>query len=892
MTLRNLDLAFRPRSVAVIGASTRAGAVGHVVMRNIIDGGFTGPAYPVNPKYAEVHGLPCYRRIADLPAAPDLAVIMTPPATVPGIIAELGAVGCKAAVVITAGISGELRQQMLDAARPHLLRIIGPNTIGLLAPTVSLNASFVHLTPLRGRLGLISQSGAIVSSLVDWAVAESIGFSQLLSLGDMTDVDVGDCLDMLAADPETSAILIYLESITEARKFMSAARAASRVKPVIAVKPGRHQEAAQAAQTHTGALAGADRVVEAALRRAGVIRVDDLEDLFNAAEITARFKPLHSGRTAIVTNGGGAGVLAVDHLIDEHATMAELAPETIAALDKVLPGAWSRANPVDIIGDAPPERYCAAIEAVAADPGVDALLVMNCPTALASSRDAAEGVAALATKGLVNGKPMLTCWLGKQHADGARDLFHSHGIASFDTPIQAARAVALLTKWSKLRASLQRVPAIRPDFHVDRAAARKMIDVAAEDHRTLLTEPEAKAVLAAYGIPVPETLSCRDEAEVSAAATELLSEHKAVVLKLLSRTITHKSDVGGVVLNLATPAAAAEAATKMRDAILAADPDAQIDGFTVQPMIRRPHAQELIAGLSVDPVFGPTILFGAGGTSVEVVDDTATGLVPLDTVLAGELINRTRVGKLLAGYRDVKPANRRAILRSLVSLSQLAIDCPAITGIDINPLLADEDGVVALDARIEIDPARVGQTGLRADLAIRPYPSEAEAHVSPGGRDVLIRPIRPYDSRLYPDFMARTNREDLRLRFLSAITNLTDDMMVRFTQLDYDREMAFIAVDEATDELMGMARYSADPDRIKAEFGVLVRSDLKGIGLGATLLQHLIDHARTEGIGALEGIVLRENARMLRLAHELGFIEDRADEPGLVRVVLPLAETS
>ena len=451
MTIRNLERALAPRSVAVIGASNREGAVGYVVLNNILKGGFVGQVYPVNVKYDEVLGLKCYRHIAQMPEAPDLAVIMTPPDTVVDIVAELGKRGTKVAVVLTAGLDTEMRRHMLEAARPHLLRIIGPNTIGLLAPHVSLNASFTHIAPAAGKLGLISQSGAIVSSVIDWAAAEGIGFSHVFSLGDMADVDVGDCINMLADDDETTAILMYLESVPAARKFMSAARSAARVKPIIAVKPGRHAEAAKAALTHTGALAGADRVIDAALRRAGVIRVADLDDLFNAAEVTARFQPLERGRIAIVTNGGGAGVLAIDQLLDQGCELATLTPATMAALDAALPATWSRSNPVDIIGDAPPARYRAAVEAVAADPGVDALLVMNCPTALASPVDAAAAVASLVSNGLVNGKPILASWLGKQAAEPARDVLRRAGVASFDSPAPAAEAVALLTRWSSLR---------------------------------------------------------------------------------------------------------------------------------------------------------------------------------------------------------------------------------------------------------------------------------------------------------------------------------------------------------------------------------------------------------------------------------------------------------
>ncbi|MEO6013691.1 MAG: bifunctional acetate--CoA ligase family protein/GNAT family N-acetyltransferase [Devosia sp.] len=894
MTIRNLDATLRPASVALIGASAREGSVGRVVLDNVLAGGFLGKVFPVNPNYDELAGLRCYRRVVDLPEAPELAIIMTPPSTVPELISELGVRGTKAAVVITAGVGANdgLRQRMLDAAAPHLLRIIGPNTIGLLAPHAQLNASFVHIGPTAGRLGLISQSGAIVSSVIDWAAAEGIGFSQVYSLGDMADVDVGDCLNLLAADEHTSAILMYLESIPAARKFMSAARAAARTKPVIVVKPGRHAAAAKAAATHTGALAGADRVVDAALRRAGIIRVNDLDDLFNAAEITARYPPLSTGRVAIVTNGGGAGVLAVDQLLDLDCTLATLSPETLKTLDSALPPTWSHGNPVDIIGDAPPARYRAAIEAVAGDPGVDAILVMNCPTALANPLEAAIGVAALAEHGLISGKPLLGCWLGKHAATPARVALQKAGIGSFDTPAQAAEAVGLLTRWSELRSQLERVPPRHAATPSDRATAESILREVAAEGRSILSEWEAKAVLKAYGVAVPETIFAKSPDEVEAAARQLLMGSPAVVVKMLSKTVSHKSDIGGVELNLSDTAAARAAAEHIRKRFAAAFPGTPLDGFTVQPMVRRSRAEELIAGLSTDPIFGPVIVFGAGGTAVEIVDDTATGLVPLDDVLAGDLIDRTRVSRLLAGYRDRPPADRAAIVHTLLALSQLAIEFPLVRSIDINPLLADADGVIALDARIEIDPARVGVQPPNPDLAVRPYPSGWVSKKSAGGLDLTIRPIRPEDADLYPRYLERMEREDMRMRFLVPIRTLSRDTLIRLTQLDYDRDIAFVALEHASGDLAGIARYSAQPDRDQAEFAILIRSDLKGRGIGRALMTRLIDYAKAENIGELYGHMLRENDAMSDFCRKLGFtMRSVPNDPMLMRAVMPLVRT-
>lgn len=893
MTVRNLDPVFNPKSIAIIGASTRQGAVGRVVVENVINGGFKGPIWPVNRKYREVSGLQCYGNVDDLPEAPDLAVIITPPQTVPGLIADLGAKGTRAVVVLTAGITAEngLRQQMLDAAKPHLLRIVGPNTLGLLAPNIGFNASFAHMAPRKGKLALLSQSGAIATSLIDWAADQEIGFSHIISLGDMADVDVGDCLDMLAMDRETDAILMYLESIPNPRKFISAARAVARMKPVIAIKSGRHEAAAKAAATHTGALSGADRVVDAALRRAGVLRVRDLEELFIAAETIARFPPLENARVGIVTNGGGAGVLAIDQLADEDSELAELTQETLESLNAVLPATWSHANPVDIIGDAPPERYRAAIKAVAEDPGVDALLVMNCPTALASPVAAATAITELVEKSTLEGKPVLACWLGEYAARAARNILHKAGVASFDTPAEAARAIGFLNRWNRVQKSLKRVPASHSDDtkHGAQLVADIFAEVAAEG-RQMLTEPEAKAVVGAYGIAVPEIHVARDADEVGRVSALLLASHQSVVVKLLSKQISHKSDIGGVVLDLETAEAAHAAARDIMKRVHARQPEAVVDGFAVQPMVKRKNAHELIIGMSQDPIFGPILLFGTGGTAVEVIADTAIALPPMDDVLGSDLIDQTRVGKLLAGYRDRPAADKAAILAAINSVSQLAVDFPCITGIDINPLLADEKGVVALDARVEINPARVGEKGPNPDLVIRSYPGGWEKQVSlQGGVEVHMRPIRPDDIDLYPAFLGKTSPGDMRLRLFASRAHFPQDALKRLTLLDYDREMAFVALMGEAGEMGGIARLAADPDHETAEFAVLVRSDLQGRGLGWTLLEQLIAYARADRIQRLEGFIFRENTKMLSMCRELGFSTVRIpDDPTVCRAILDL----
>ena len=892
MTIRNLERAVHPKSVAVIGASTREGSLGQVVMNNIIAAGFEGEVWPVNPKHREVAGRRCYSNACELPGVPDLGVIVTPPTAVPGVIGELIEKGTCAAVVITGGLTREngLRQAILDAARPTLFRIIGPNSLGLMIPPLKLNAGFAHLAAKTGNIALLSQSGAIATSLIDWAADNDVGFSHIVSLGDMADVDVGDWLDLLAGERKTRAIVMYLETIPNARKFMSAARAAARLKPVIAIKAGRHEAAARAAATHTGALSGADRVADAALRRAGILRVNGLAELFDAVETTARFAPLDRARVGIVTNGGGAGVLAVDELIDCRGELAELSTATIEKLSTSLPQSWSHANPVDIIGDAPPERYRAAIEAVAADAGTDVVLVLNCPTALASPIEAAKSVAALTSGGKINGKPVLTCWLGERTARDGRRILHEAGVATFETPSDAAIAVSYLSDWSRAQKALTRVPP-RHDEEVsgDSEVVRAIFRQVAKDGRNLLTEPEAKAAIAAYGIPIPETAIALTPQDAAKAAKRLLTNSDAVVIKLLSKAIAHKSDIGGVLLNIATPEAAEDAANAIARRVRERAPGALIDGYAVQPMVVRRRAQEVILGVNRDPIFGPVLLFGAGGIAVEVIDDTAIALPPLDDVLAADLIERTRIGRLLAGFRDCPPADRKAIVAALKAVSQMIVDFPAIISMDINPLLADADGVIALDARIEIDVSAIEQRGANPALVVRPYPAEWAKDVSIKGNDIHIRPIKPTDIEFYPEFLARISPDDIRLRFLAPRKYFPDEMLKRLTQLDYDRDMAFVALDRKTGALAGVGRLSGDPDRRVAEYALVVRTDLQGHGLGWALLQHIIGYARAEGIGRIEGIVLNENDAMLTMCREFGFsVRHDPDQPGLSRVELTI----
>ena len=890
MTVRNLDLLCAPRSVALIGASNRLGSVGLITAQNLLRDGFSGPVWFVNPKHETVAGHACYPSVGALPSAPDLAVLATPPHTIPQLIGELGAKGTRAAVVITAGVRDNLRQAMLDAARPHTLRIQGPNCVGLLLPRLGLNASFAPKA-LPGSIAFLSQSGALITGIVDWAVERNIGFSHVISLGDMADVDFGDLLDHLAADAQCRSILLYMESVTHAPKLLSAARRAARSKPVIVVKAGRSATGARAAMSHTGAMAGADAAYDAAFRRAGLLRVQELDDLFSAAEMLARHPRLTGDRLAILTNGGGAGVMATDRLGDRDGTLATLSEPTLAALDAVLPPTWSRGNPVDMIGDADAARYRAALDILLGADEVDAVLVMNCPTALASSAGIAAEIVALIEARRQTGtrtKPVLATWLGDGASRAARRLFATRSIASFATPAEGIDGFMQLVDYARVQEQLMRTPPSLPgELHFDSVQAEAIIGGALQAGRTVLSEAEAKDLLAAYGIPVVPTAIAASPQEVGRLAQNVIAEHGACVIKVLSDDISHKSDVGGVRLGLEHAEEAERAAADMLARIGRLTPNAKVRGFTVQPMIRRPRAHELILGMSVDATFGPLMMFGAGGTAVEVLRDTACALPPLDLNLARDMMQRTRVWRLLQGYRDRPAADIDAVAEALVRLGYLAARHPEVREIDINPLLADDTGVIALDARVRVaDPA----AHPRVPMAIRPYPSQWQMESELAGIGPMrVRPIRPEDEALYAEFFATVTAEDRRLRFFGAGPRLSHGFLARLTQIDYAREMAFVAIAEATGALLGVARFVADPDYTRGEYAILVRSDLKGRGLGWRLMQYLIDYARSEGLKELYGTVLADNTTMLDMCRQLGFrVEPEPDDTSVRRVVLSL----
>ncbi|QOZ28493.1 bifunctional acetate--CoA ligase family protein/GNAT family N-acetyltransferase [Bradyrhizobium sp. CCBAU 51753] len=896
MSTFGLERVFAPRAIALVGGSSRASSLGLAVLLNLKATGFAGRIAVVNPNYAVVDGEPTVANIKSLPFVPDLIVITAPAAAIPEIIADAASAGVAGAVILSAGLGhgvDSLAEGVARTARMHGMRLIGPNCIGVMVPRARLNASFAAHRPADGHVALISQSGAIAAAMVEWAAERRLGFSGIVSIGDQLDVDVADLLDYFAQDEHTYAILLYIEAVKDARKFMSAARAAARIKPVIVVKSGRMAQGAKAAATHTGALAGADAVYDAAFRRAGILRVYDLRELFDCAELLGRGFVPRGNRLAILTNGGGLGILAVDRLTELGGAPASLTAETVGRLDQVLPRGWSRANPVDISGDADAARYVCALGALLDDANSDAVLVMNVETAVAPTESIAQAVAQCVgerrDKRSAVAPLVLAAWAGADDRTAA--IFEGARMPHFPTEDDAVRAFMYLVRYREASTALAATPpSIASTFLPDTAAARRAIANAQLEGRDWLDPVEIVALFEAYDIPIVPTVAARDADDAGDKAAPFLAQGHAIAVKLFSRDIRHKSDVGGVILGLRTRESVADAARTVLARARNARPDAGLRGVTIQPMIERRAARELILGIADDPTFGPVIVFGRGGTAVEVINDKALALPPLDMNLAHELVARTRVSRLLAAYRDVPAVPSDVVPLTLVKLAQMAADIPEVAELDINPLLADETGVLALDARVAIrKPARLfaGQTR----LAVRPYPSQWEGELAlRDGSRVVVRPMRPEDEPMVDSFFKRVTAEDLRLRFFHAMKTFSHSFIARLTQLDYARAMAFVALDPNTGAMMGAVRLHSDSLYENAEYAILLQSDLKGRGLGWALMRLLIDYARSEGLKRLSGQVLAENTTMLVMCRELGFTAttDSADH-GIVDVVLDLS---
>ncbi|MCC6611709.1 MAG: bifunctional acetate--CoA ligase family protein/GNAT family N-acetyltransferase [Burkholderiales bacterium] len=868
MSTRNLDYLFRPRAVAVIGASNEPRTIGAVVMRNLLDGGFSGPIMPVTTEYDTVAGVLACREVSQLQVTPDLAVICAPAETIVHTVSDLAARGTRGVILLTAGLGTvaheggrSVLQAALGEARRHLVRILGPEGIGLAVPALGLNASLAPTKPRPGRLALISQSGTVAAGLLDWGTANGIGFSHVVSLGESADVDVADVLDYLGSDPDTRGVLLYLESIAAARKFMSAARAAARNKPVIVLKPTRDRGERSPELIPPSTHVTVDEVFDATVRRAGMLRVRSLLELFGAAEALARIGPLRGEQIAVLTNGKALGALAA---------------AALAAGD-------GRAAPdaVELPGNATAEEHARALEALLADARIDAVLLAHAPSALVSSEEIARGCAPIAAAA---GRPVLSCWLGGGAVEGARRVMSEAGLPTYPTPEQAARALSHLVEYRRNQEALRQTPPSLPeDFAPDVASARRIVETALAEARDALTEFEAKSLLVAYQIPVVETYFAASAADAVRIADQL---GYAVALKVVSPDIERRSEVAGVMVNLEDAEEVRLAARDIAQRLETYRPGARLAGYSVQRMIRRrgtdsPRAGaiELVLGVAADAAFGPVIYFGHGGAAAAAIRDRAIALPPLNMALAADLVSRTRASQLLAGQAGERPrADTHAVFATLVKLSQLVADIPEVLELAVDPLFADDKGVLAMEVRVRL---RAAATRGAAHLAIRPYPKALEEWVELAGRRLLLRPIRGEDSAEHDAFIGGVDPGDLRLRFGREVRQLPRSELARLTQIDYEREMAFIATvarAEGGSETVGEVRMSAEPDGIRAEFAIVVRSDFQGKGLGRALMEKMFRYCRERGVELLYGLVDASNARMLGLARRLGFEIERSSD--------------
>ncbi len=883
MSILNLPHLFSPGSVAVIGATERPHSVGATVMRNLLDGGFSGPIMPVNPRRRAVAGVLAYPGVADLPLVPDLAVLCTRGATVPGLLDELGRRGTRAAIV--AADDGD-RTAMLAAARRHGIRLLGGGSLGVLVPKARLNASFAHLSALPGRVAFVSQSGALCTAVLDWARPRGIGFSYFVSLGDGAEIDFADMMDFLANDDDTKAILLYIERIGERRDFMPAARAAARNKPLVLIKGGETGRPAPAGAFLAESLASPDDVFEAAARRAGALRVRTIDEMFGAVESLACAKQVRGDRLAVLSNGGGMAMIASDELSGgDGGEMTLLSEESRARLAALLPAGAVAGNPVDLGIAAPPERYAEALKVLTEAPEVDGVLVVHAPNALVDGLEVARAV--IATQRGGRSVPALTCWIGGETAEPARRLFAEAGLPSYGLIGDAVRAFRHQIHYRRNQAMLLETPPADPaGSHPARGTARLIIDRALAAPGGVLNDTEARALLAAYGIPVVECVQVPTAADAAAAADRM---GYPVALTVASPELVRKWDVGGVALNLENADAVRTAAAGILRRVARTRPDARIEGFTVQPMALRPHARQLMLGVACDPLFGPVLVFGEGGRAVEVERDHAIALPPLNLPLARQAIDRTRVSRRLEAHGMRPAADLDAIAESMVRLSSLLVDHPEIVACDINPLFADEHGVLVLDARIRVAPTDGSD---RRRFAVQPYPAGLEETLTlHDGSQAVLRPIRPEDFPAHTELMGRMTPQDLRYRFFGAVRKLERHQLARLTQIDYDREMAFIATrprPEGGTETVGVVRTVTDPDNRQAELAVLVRSDQKGTGLGTMLVEKIVRYHRARRTGAVLAQVLVENEAMLRLARKCGFTVRAGEEPDVMDCVLRL----
>ncbi|WP_047552753.1 bifunctional acetate--CoA ligase family protein/GNAT family N-acetyltransferase [Methylotenera sp. G11] len=887
---------FAPKSVAVFGASDQTDSVGKIVFHNMLQSGYQGALYPINPNHPKIQGHQSYASIAQIPEPVDLAIIATPPHSVPDIIEECGKHNVKAAVIITAGFGEagaagiKLERAVLENAKRYNIRLIGPNCLGVMRPDIGLNATFNHGSANTGNLAFVSQSGALCTAILDWAKSNDVGFSSVISMGSSIDVDFGEILDYLVSDVATQSILLYIEGIRNARSFMSAIRAAAQFKPVILVKVGRHSVSSKAAMSHTASLVGSDDAFDAAVRRAGVVRVQTVTQLFSVAKaLSCGFHPT-GNRLAIVTNGGGPGVMATDIAADLGLVMAELTDTTINQLNQTLPGTWSHGNPVDIIGDAQADRYRHAVKACLEDPNVDGVLTILTPQAMTRPLEAANAVIELSNQ---YSKPLIACWMGGTQVEESRRLFNHAKKPSFRTPEPAVEVFSFLSEYYQNQKLLIQVPGpLSHHLEPDVEGARMVIEAALQDRRKVLNEMESKALLSAFHIPVAKTLIARSPNEALQIALEL---GFPVAMKINSPDITHKTDAGGVILNLTNAQAVPAAYHEMLDSVRQYRPEARIDGVSIEPMVVKPNGRELMVGVTNDPVFGPVITFGAGGTMVEVMGDRSVALPPLNSFLVKDLIQGTHVAKMLGAFRHMPAVNMDALESLLLRVSEMVCELPMLMEMDINPLIADEHGALAADARVVV-AFRTPSADRYAHMAIYPYPSHLVSNWQlSDGSNIVIRPIRPEDAELEQVFVRELSEESRYFRFMNSIQELSQAMLVRFTQIDYSREIALLAVREThgrnaekMEVEVGVARCATNPDGESCEFAIVIADNMHGKGLGSKLMTALMDAARERGLKVMQGEVLSQNSHMLKLMKNLGFTIEPSKEDDSIKSVYKL----
>jgi acetyltransferase len=898
MTDRNaLECLFSPETVALIGATEREGSVGRTVLANLSSAKFPGKVYAVNPAHSEVLNRPCYPNIANLPEKIDLAIVVTPAQTVPAVIRECIDAGAHSAIVISAGFrergaaGAALEQQIQDELRRGTLRLLGPNCLGMMNPRLGLNATFAEDIARRGNVAFLSQSGALLTAILDWSFQEDVGFSAIVSTGSMLDLNWGDLISFFGEDGQTRSILLYMESVGDARAFLSAAREVALSKPIIVIKAGRSEAASHAASSHTGALTGSDEVFDAACRRCGVLRVQSISDLFYMAEVLGKQPRPLGPRLTILTNAGGPGVLATDALIATGGQLAPLSKESMEALDKILPPHWSHNNPIDILGDADPERYARAMKIAIEDPNSDGLLVILAPQGMTDPASVADSLKIYAKN---TGKPLLASWMGGKHAAAGVDILNSAGIPTFAYPDTAARAFNYMWRYSYNIRGLYETPVATDQPEAGEPRRRKVEQIfrdVVKSGRTLLTELESKEVLGFYGIPTVKTILAQSADEAANVATSI---GFPVVLKLHSYTVSHKTDVGGVKLNLENVEAVREAFRAIQSSVIAKAGSEAFLGVTVQPMVR-PEGYELILGSTVDAQFGPVLLFGSGGQLVEVYRDRALGLPPLNTTLAQRMMEQTRIFEALKGVRGRATVDMVALEQALVRFSQMVVEQRRVKEVDINPLLASPDGIVALDARIVLYGRDVADEDL-PHSAIRPYPSQYVSHWKTSkGVDIIFRPIRPEDEPMMVKFHGTLSDESVYLRFfhmekLSA--RVAHERLMRKCFIDYDQEMALVAdrCDPATGqhEILAVGRLSKARSAPEAEVSVLVSDQYQRHGLGTDLVRRLIQVARDEKLQEIVANILPENLGMRALADRFNFTIRKSNDPEMVVAVLTL----